>query len=125
MFILKPRREREKIIVQMMINMNCKANHRFEGKLCDECVELSAYAEKRLLSCLYGEVKPVCKECPVHCYSPQRREQMKQVMQFSGPRMIYQKPFYAFAHLIDNIMAPKPKRKATSKIRKNEKDFVI
>jgi hypothetical protein len=125
MFIFKPRREREKIIVQMMINMNCEANHRYEGTLCKECAELSAYAEKRLLYCLYGELKPVCKVCPVHCYSPQRREQMKQVMRFSGPRMIYTKPFYAIVHIIDNLLAPNPKKKPITKIKKNEKDFVI
>lgn len=115
MFILKSRREREKIIVQTMINMFCAANHKVEGTLCKECGELSAYAEKRLLSCLYGEIKPVCKDCPVHCYSPQRREQMRQVMQYSGPRMIYRKPFYATIHMIDNLLSPKQKKKPISK----------
>jgi hypothetical protein len=106
MFLLKSRREREKIIVQSMIRIYCAENHLVEGKLCEECLELTIYAEKRLISCLYGEVKPVCKECPVHCYSPQRREQMRLVMQYSGPRMLFRRPVFALVHMIDNLIIP-------------------
>jgi len=109
MIFLKTRRERESIIVQSMIEMYCKANHRKEGSLCTDCAELSQYANKRLLTCMYGDIKPVCKECPVHCYSPLRREQMRLVMRWAGPRMLYKKPIYAFIHSIDNITAPTPK----------------
>jgi hypothetical protein len=110
-FLLKSRRERERIIVQKMIEMHCAANHTKESDLCAECTDLAKYAERRLLSCMYGDVKPVCKNCPVHCYSPQKREQMQSVMRWSGPRMMQQKPFYAIVHLIDNLLAPKPERK--------------
>ncbi len=109
MFLLKSRRERERIIVQEMIRMYCYDNHPGAGNLCEECKSLVIYAEKRLLSCLYGEVKPVCKECPVHCYSPQRREQMSLVMRYSGPRMALRRPIFALVHIIDNITASKKK----------------
>ena len=111
MFLLKSRREREKIIVQTMIEMYCTGNHTENTDLCDECADLAKYAEKRLLSCMFGDVKPVCKSCPVHCYSPQKREQMQMVMRWSGPRMLKKKPFYAVIHVIDSITAPKPKLK--------------
>jgi len=111
MFLLKSRREREKIIVQTMIEMYCAGNHAKKSFMCDECAELAKYAEKRLLSCMFGDVKPVCKSCPVHCYSSQKREHMQKVMRWSGPRMLKKKPFYAVIHLIDSMTAPKPKRK--------------
>ena len=41
---------------------------------------LKAYADKRLDKCVFGEEKPACKQCPVHCYQPARREEMKHVM---------------------------------------------
>ena len=109
MFLLKSHREREKIIVLEMIRMYCAGNHEVGNVMCEECSGLAGYSEKRLLSCMYGDSKPVCKECPVHCYSPQRREQMKRVMKYSGPRMIYRKPGYAIVHIIDNLLAPDPK----------------
>ena len=109
MFLLKSHLEREKIIVQEMIRMYCFGNHTGDGNLCEECQALAIYSEKRLLSCLYGEAKPVCKECPVHCYSPQRREQMRLVMRYSGPRMALRRPIFALVHIIDNITASKPK----------------
>jgi len=115
MFLLKTRRKRESAIVQSMITMYCKAHHHTQGTLCDDCQELSAYAEKRLLSCMFGEVKPVCKECPVHCYSPKMRGQMKLVMQWAGPRMIFRKPLFAITHIIDNLTAPKADLKKTIK----------
>jgi hypothetical protein len=115
MFLLKSRRERESIIVQSMIKMYCRENHNIEGTLCDDCDSLSKYAEKRLLSCMYGEIKPVCKHCPVHCYSPVMREQMRKVMRWAGPRMIFRNPFFAVMHIIDNLTSPKQKKKNTAK----------
>ena len=114
MLILKSRREREKIIVQTMITMYCAGNHTGVNSLCDDCKALATYAEKRLLSCLYGDLKPVCKECPVHCYSPVMRERIKQVMKWSGPEMLKKKPFFAIMHIIDNLLAPKPLTKSKS-----------
>ena len=118
MLLLKSRRERESIIVQTMIGMYCRSNHDGEGSLCDECMSLSVYAAKRLLTCMYGDLKPVCKDCPVHCYSPTKREQMRLVMRWAGTRMFYSKPFFAIIHFIDSITAPKqiliPKTKRKS-----------
>jgi len=117
MLLLKSRQERESIIVQSMIKMNCTANHTSEGLLCENCKKLSVYAEKRLLSCMYGNLKPVCKHCPVHCYSPHMRLQMKQVMRWAGPRMIFKKPVFALIHFIDKLTTPKQIASAKSKTK--------
>jgi hypothetical protein len=116
MFLLKSRRERESVIVHAMIKMYCDANHESEGFLCVECESLSKYAEKRLFSCMYGEIKPVCKHCPVHCYSPAMREQMRQVMKWAGPKMIFRNPVFAVMHIIDNMKAPKQKKNNTPEL---------
>lgn len=64
--------------------------------------DLYTYAVKRLEKCRYGENKPACKQCPVHCYQPKMREQMKRIMRWSGPRMIIFHPTLAIKHLIDD-----------------------
>ncbi|ATG02221.1 protein YgbA [Lelliottia amnigena] len=63
---------------------------------------LNAYADKRLDKCVFGEDKPACKQCPVHCYQPAKREEMKQVMRWAGPRMLWRHPILTIRHLIDD-----------------------
>ncbi len=53
---------------------------------------LNAYADKRLDKCVFGDNKPACKQCPVHCYQPAKREEMKQIMRWAGPRMLWRHP---------------------------------
>jgi len=115
MLLFKSRRERESVIVQAMIRMYCRENHGSAAILCEDCESLSKYAEKRLLSCMYGEIKPVCKHCPVHCYSPVMRAKMREVMRWAGPRMVFRKPVFAIMHMIDNITAPKRNKNAAFK----------
>ncbi|EPJ7086649.1 nitrous oxide-stimulated promoter family protein [Citrobacter amalonaticus] len=63
---------------------------------------LFAYAQKRLDKCVFGEDKPACKQCPVHCYQPAKREEMKQIMRWAGPRMLWRHPILTVRHLIDD-----------------------
>ncbi|AST81178.1 TPA: nitrous oxide-stimulated promoter family protein [Citrobacter farmeri] len=63
---------------------------------------LFAYAQKRLDRCVFGEEKPACKQCPVHCYQPAKREEMKQIMRWAGPRMLWRHPILTVRHLIDD-----------------------
>ena len=63
---------------------------------------LYAYAEKRLESCIFGEEKPACRRCPVHCYQPAKREEMKTIMRWAGPGMLWRHPLLTIHHLIDD-----------------------
>lgn len=63
---------------------------------------LYAYAEKRLDKCVFGEEKPACKQCPVHCYQAVKREEMKAIMRWAGPRMLWRHPVLTVRHLIDD-----------------------
>ncbi len=69
---------------------------------------LNGYADKRLDRCVFGEEKPACKQCPVHCYQPAKREEMKQIMRWAGPRMLWRHPILTIRHLIDD-KRPVPK----------------
>lgn len=68
----------------------------------DDYQKLFAYAINRLEKCRYGEEKPACKQCPIHCYQPKMREKMKLIMRCAGPKMLIHHPILAIRHLIDD-----------------------
>ncbi len=95
--------EKEKKTVEQMIELYChKHNHTKEG-LCEKCASLLEYAHTRLSHCKFGENKTTCKKCPVHCYKPEMKERMRDVMRFAGPRMIIYHPVAAIRHLIKEM----------------------
>lgn len=91
--------EREKKTVGTMIRLYCR---KCEGnkELCQDCSELLSYAEERLDRCRFGNGKPTCKKCPIHCYKPDMRLKMRAVMRWAGPRMMLYHPIEAIKHLI-------------------------
>lgn len=93
----------EKRTVTKMIHIYCAAKHNTSGKLCSDCEDLNVYALNRLEKCRFGEDKPNCEKCPVHCYRPDMRQNIKEVMRYSGPRMLFRSPLLAILHLIRNI----------------------
>lgn len=55
--------------------------------LCADCAELLEYAlAKRRLCPL--QPKPSCKHCQIHCYSTEYRATIREIMAFSGRRLI-------------------------------------
>jgi hypothetical protein len=105
-----PRIKREKKTIEAMIRIYCKGHHEKEGKeLCQECSQLLDYAKMRLDKCPFQERKTTCGKCPIHCYQPQMREQVKKVMWYSGPRMILHHPGLAMHHAIDGFKKSKKK----------------
>lgn len=94
----KPRITQEKRTVEIMIRLYCRKKEK-NATLCPECEELLRYAHARLDHCPFGEKKSSCKKCPVHCYKPAMRERMREVMRFSGPRMLFYAPLEAIRHL--------------------------
>lgn len=94
--------EEEKRTVEKMIRLYCHKKER-NRTLCPQCAGLLDYAHIRLERCKFGNDKSTCQKCPVHCYKPQMREKMKEVMRWSGPRMILYHPVDAVKHIIRNI----------------------
>lgn len=104
-----PRIRREKMTVAHMIIIYCQGVHPKaekhysieESLLCGDCYALHEYSQKRLTYCRFGEEKTTCADCPVHCYAPQEKEDIKQVMRYAGPRMLWRHPWLAFRHVLD------------------------
>lgn len=90
---------REKRTVEVMIRLYCRKKEK-NPLLCPDCKELLHYAHNRLDHCVFGEDKGTCKQCSIHCYMPAMRERMREVMRFSGPRMIFYAPWETIRHLL-------------------------
>lgn len=96
---IRTKREREKKTVSLMIALYCRKKHGC-GTLCSDCAALDAYARQRSDECPFMETKTFCSDCRIHCYKSDMREKIREVMRFSGPRMIFYHPFMAIRHII-------------------------
>ena len=54
---------------------------------CRDCRKLLLHAVTRRVLCPYNP-KPACKKCETHCYGQGYREKIREVMRFSGKRLI-------------------------------------
>jgi hypothetical protein len=102
-----PRIIREKKTIEAMVRIYCRKHHKSQSTLCPECTELLDYAKLRLSKCPFQENKTTCGKCPIHCYQPQMREKVKQVMRYAGPRMLLHHPALAMHHAFDGLKKPK------------------
>ena len=97
---------REKKTVEAMVYIACSGRHATENGLCEGCQALLAYALDRLNKCPFQESKPTCADCPIHCYRPDMQEEIRSVMRYAGPRMLFRHPLLALHHLIDGLRKP-------------------
>lgn len=88
--------------IKAMVNIYCRAHHHSPGTLvpCEACGEFIRYANEKLDRCPYGQNKPTCNRCPIHCYKKEQRAQAKVIMRYAGPRMLLHHPILAIRHLL-------------------------
>ena len=95
------KRERKKRMVSQMIALYCRKKHHTRGDLCPQCAALDAYAKMRADKCPFMETKTFCSNCRIHCYKPDMRAKIREVMRFAGPRMILHHPVAAIRHVVE------------------------
>ncbi len=106
------RLKREKETIEIMVRLYCKLNHNNKN-LCHDCSSILDYANLRIDKCPYGiENKPACNSCPTHCYAKNQKEKIKEIMRFSGPRMMFKHPYLTMMHFVD-------RRKNIPKLKKD------
>lgn len=91
---------RERQTIEAMLRIYCRGEHGNAGKLCPRCQQLHAYAVGRIERCPYGSDKPACVDCPIHCYRADRRQEIRAVMRYAGPRMLWRHPWLALRHML-------------------------
>lgn len=94
----------EQMIIDLMIDIYCKGmkHERTGGNLCTTCADLQKYTVERNRYChlLQTNTKTFCQFCETHCYSPERREAIREAMRYAGPRMFWHRPIIAIRHLM-------------------------
>ncbi len=115
--------EKEKKLIPKMIIIYCRNKHKKKRKsnllkrneLCEDCKEIEEYALLRLEKCPFKENKQFCIFCKIHCYNPDMREKIKNVMKFVGPRFLLSHPLFTISHAIQVI-----KQKCERREEKND-----
>ena len=116
---LSGRLKREHETLVCMTKIYCNQHHGLQDDgLCDDCAKLMNYAERRLDKCPYGEKKPTCANCPIHCYKPRPRQQARDVMRFAGPRMAWRHPLRALCHVFDKFRRVEHPMKMRAELRR-------
>lgn len=106
--------------VRFMIELYCRGKHKTKrGELCNECRELWEYVQLRRSKCPFGDNKPFCSNCKIHCYKSEMRERIKAVMRYSGPRMMFYNPKIAWAHVFETIRRKREEKKIKAKEKQN------
>ena len=103
------RREREKRTISNMVAIYCAGHHDralrtetgYAGEaMCPDCKAIDDYCVLRTDRCRSMAVKTNCEECGNHCYAPAERERIREIMRYSGPRMMLHHPLAAIRHLM-------------------------
>ena len=94
---------REWQTMTVMVWIYCHDQHHPACGLCAECQQFLDYASVRLERCRYGLEKPTCAKCPVHCYRRERREQVRVIMRYARPRMLWEHPLMSLRHWLDGF----------------------
>ncbi len=101
-------------LVTKMIGMYCKKHHvqEMKGQLCDDCGALLDYTSTRTRKCRNLENGTFCAHCTTPCYAPDKRGKMRQVMKFSGPRLIFYHPVWVMKHILEDRRNKRGKKRS-------------
>jgi hypothetical protein len=101
--LINTRLAREWECMTAMVRIYCRDHHQSDQGICADCQRFLDYAGVRLERCRFGVGKPTCAKCPVHCYQRERRDQVKTIMRYAGPRMVWEHPVMSLRHWIDGF----------------------
>ena len=113
-FPIRPNRAGKRTI-EAMVRIYCSDQHTTRDEICENCNRLLTYARNRLDTCPFQANKPTCNHCKVHCYSKTRQYEIRKVMRYSGPRMLFRYPLLSLWHLLDTFRKVPSLEKATDR----------
>lgn len=93
---------KEKEVVDLMIDIYYKKKIKKDISKRVEKEDLKKYCAYRLSLCPFKDKKPFCSNCKIHCYDKVHKELIKEVMRYSGPRMLLYHPIIAIKHVIES-----------------------
>lgn len=57
------------------------------SSICQDCADLLEHGIRKRALCPL-DPKPTCRQCHIHCYTPEYRQKIREIMAYSGKRMI-------------------------------------
>lgn len=105
--------QKEKETLLAMTLIYCRAVHGAKKGLCADCSATVEYAGQKIVKCTWGKKKPVCAQCPIHCFEPDMRQRIREIMRFTGPRMLLRHPIMTLFHIGRKIFV----RKSLSRLK--------
>ncbi len=88
-------------LIGKFVEVYCNAKHRGAGQLpaplpaglgertlCPECSLFLEYAIFKRMKCPLEAEKPTCKHCRIHCYDKPRRDMIREIMSYSGRKLM-------------------------------------
>lgn len=109
------KRNLEAMVVTELIQLYCHDKHKGRSKnaknMCSECQALDAYAQSRIRQCPFMTSKTFCSNCKAHCYDPEEREAIRQVMRYAGPRLLLKRPILVIHHMWLEILEKRALKK--------------
>ena len=82
------KQEKDIRVLATFIGTYCRGKHKSrKGELCADCSGLLAYAQMKREKCPL-DPKPECKHCHIHCYGKNQRAAIREVMGYSGRRLL-------------------------------------
>lgn len=99
------RARRDEKTLYAMASIFCSAHHvasddpgaSLQG-LCPACAATIAYSIERTQRCPHDH-KGNCEDCDIHCYRPEERARIREIMAYAGPRMLTKHPILTFFYL--------------------------
>ncbi len=84
--------------LRAMVGLYCRARHGVQEGFCGDCEEVLHYSLNRVQHCRQLPEKPACEYCSVHCYKPEMRARVREVMRATGPQMTWRHPILTLLH---------------------------
>jgi hypothetical protein len=82
------KQEKDIKVLAAFVGTYCRGRHKSrKGELCADCSALLNYARMKRQNCPL-DPKPECKHCPIHCYGKNQRAAIREVMGYSGRRLL-------------------------------------
>lgn len=113
----KKRFRRDTKTLYAMAQIYCSAHHkdddraRDEQGLCPDCAQAIAYSIERTRACP-REHQGNCEDCPIHCYKPEQRQAIREIMAYAGPRMLTRHPVLTYFYLKKKLARKREAKRA-------------
>ncbi len=92
-------RQQEAHTVACMIQIYCRGRHR-KKQLCPSCQELLEITRLHLSECPPEDDRPFFSSHTIQCFKPEQREEIEQMLGYSGPRLLWHHPMIAIRYMV-------------------------